>query len=521
MTEGSFVPLAGSNRETLPDVQDAGPVDESERIEVTLVLRRRAELPAGLVTGPETISTDELAASYGTDPADIDRAREILAGYGLEVTSTHPGSRRIKVAGTAAQLGEAFGVTLRRVSSPDPAGTGRVEHRYRQGSLVIPAALAGIVTAVLGLDNRPQVNPHFRLSTEAATPSSYTPPQVAQAYAFPAGTDGTGQTIAILEFGGGFAASDLQAYFSGLSLPVPSVTAVGVDGASNAPRSDPSGADGEVLLDIEVAGSVAPAAAQVVYFAPNTDQGFVDAVSAAAHATPAPIVISISWGGPEDSWSAQSRTAVDQALSDAAALGITVTVAAGDNGSSDGVTDGKNHCDYPASSPYDLACGGTRLEADTSTGAISSETVWNNGASGGATGGGVSAIYGVPSWQAGAGVPAASGTGGRGVPDVAGNADPQTGYQVLVDGKRVVYGGTSAVAPLWAALIARLAQATGQRYGLMQPVLYGGVTPGTAVAGFHDIVTGNNGAYSAGPGWDACTGLGSPSATDLLARLRG
>ena len=521
MTEGSFVPLAGSKRETLSDVQDAGPVDTSERIEVTLVLRRQAELPAELVTGPDTISTAELAASYGTDQADIDRTRDVLAGYGLAVTSTHPGSRRIKVAGTAAQLTEAFGTTLRRVSSADPAGTGRVEHRYREGSLVVPTALAGIVIAVLGLDNRPQVSPHFRLSAEAAPPSSYTPPQVAQAYQFPAGTDGTGQTIAILEFGGGFAASDLQSYFSGLGLPVPSITTASVDGAANAPGSDPSGADGEVLLDIEVAGSVAPAAAQVVYFAPNTDQAFVDAISAAAHATPTPIVISISWGGPEESWSAQSRTAIDQALTDAAALGITVTVAAGDNGSSDGVTDGKNHCDYPASSPYTLACGGTRLEADTGTGAISSETVWNDGASRGATGGGVSAVYSVPFWQGSAGVPPASGTGGRGVPDVAGNADPQTGYQVLVDGKQTVFGGTSAVAPLWAALIARLAQATGHQFGLMQPVLYSGVTPGTTVAGFNDITSGNNGAYAAGPGWDACTGLGSPSGTNLLTRLKG
>ena len=521
MTEGSFVPLAGSERGTLSDVQDAGPVDPSERIEVTLVLRRRAELPAELVIGPDTISTEELATSYGTDPADIDRARDILAGYGLEVTSTHPGSRRIKIAGTAAQLTEAFGTTLRSVSTPDPAGTGRVEHRYREGTLRVPAALAGIVVAVLGLDNRPQVSPHSRLSAEAATPSSYTPPQVAQAYQFPARTDGTGRTIAILEFGGGFGASDLQSYFTSLGLPVPSITAESVDGASNAPGSDPSGADGEVLLDIEVAGSVAPAAAQVVYFAPNTDQAFVDAISAAAHATPTPIVISISWGGPEQSWSAQSRTAIDQALTDAAALGITVTVAAGDNGSSDGVTDGKNHCDYPASSPYALACGGTRLEADTGTGAISSETVWNDGASGGATGGGVSAVYSVPPWQGSAGVPRASGTGGRGVPDVAGNADPQTGYRVLVDGNQAVYGGTSAVAPLWAALIARLAQATGRRFGLMQPLLYSGVTPGRTVAGFNDITSGNNGAYSAGPGWDACTGLGSPSGTSLLTRLEG
>jgi len=521
MTEGSFIPLPGSERETIPDVHDIGPVNAGERIEVTLITRRRAQLPEELVTGPATISTDELASSYGTDPADINRVREVLAGYGLEVTSTHPGSRRVEVAGTAAQLTQAFGTTLRRVSSPGPTGTGRVGHRYREGRLMVPAGLGGIVLAVLGLDNRPQVSPHFRLSAEAAAPASYTPPQVARAYQFPAGTDGTGQTIAILEFGGGFSTSDLQSYFSGLGLPVPSVTAASVDGAANAPGSDPSGADGEVLLDIEVAGSVAPGAAQVVYFGPNTDQAFIDAISDAAHATPVPIVISISWGNPEDSWSAQSRTALDQALSDAAALGITVTVAAGDNGCTDGVTDGKNHCDYPASSPYALGCGGTRLDADTSTGAISSETVWNDGASGGATGGGVSTLYSLPSWQASAGVPAASGTGGRGVPDVAGNADPQTGYQVLVDGKQTVIGGTSAVAPLWAGLIARLAQATGRKFGLLQPIVYSGVTRGTDVPGFNDITIGNNGAYSAGPGWDACTGLGSPSATALLASLKG
>ena len=286
MTKGSFVPLPGSQRETISGVQDIGPVDGGERIEVTLITRRRAELPTELVTGPATISTEELARSYGTDPADVDRVREILAGYGLEVTGTNPGSRRVKVAGTAAQLTQAFGTTLRRVSSPDPAGSGRVEHRYREGRLLVPAGLEGIVLAVLGLDDRPQVSPHIRLSADAAAPSSYTPPQVAQAYQFPAGTDGTGQTIAILEFGGGFSASDLQPYFSGLALPLPAVTAAVVDGASNAPGSDPSGADGEVLLDIEVAGSVAPGAAQVVYFGPNTDQAFVDAISDAAHAAP-------------------------------------------------------------------------------------------------------------------------------------------------------------------------------------------------------------------------------------------
>ncbi len=521
MTSGSFVPLAGSERTAISGVQDLGPVDEQERIEVTVVLRRRAELPEELVFTPEVISQAALADTYGADSADVDLVRETLTGFGLEITATDEGSRRLKAAGRASTLTEVFGANLRQARSAAPGGSDQVEHRYREGALQVPAAIDGIVLAVLGLDNRPQARAHFRVAdAKKAKTTSYTPPQVAAAYQFPAGTDGTGQTIAILEFGGGFATSDLQTYFSGLGLSVPSVTAASVDGGSNAPGSDPTGADGEVLLDIEVAGSTAPGAAQVVYFGPNTDQAFVDAISDAAHASPTPTVISISWGGPEETWSAQSRTALDAALSDALALGVTVTVAAGDGGSSDGETDGANHCDYPASSPYALACGGTRLEASTSTGAISSETVWNDGSSGGATGGGVSTLYPVPSWQASAGVPAASvSTGGRGVPDVAGNADPETGYQVLVDGSQQVYGGTSAVAPLWAALIARLAQSTGATFGLIQPLLYDGVTAGKSVTGFNDITSGNNGAYSAGPGWDPCTGRGSPSATELLDRL--
>ena len=390
MTSGSFVPLAGSERTAISGVQDLGPVNEQERIEVTVVLRRRAELPDELVFSPEVISQSELADAYGAEPADVELVRETLSGLGLEITATDEASRRLKVAGTAAALTQVFGTNLRQARSTKPGVSGEVEHRYREGALQVPAALDGIVIAVLGLDNRPQVRAQIRTAAAAAKTTSYTPPQVAQAYQFPAGTDGTGETIAILEFGGGYSTSDLQTYFSGLGLSVPSVTAVGVDGGSNAPSPDPSGADGEVLLDIEVAGSVAPGAAQVVYFGPNTDQAFVDAISDAAHATPTPTVISISWGGPEETWSEQSRTALDQALSDAAALGVTVTVAAGDGGSSDGETDGKNHCDYPASSPYALACGGTRLEASTSTGAISSETVWNDGSSGGATGGGIS-----------------------------------------------------------------------------------------------------------------------------------
>jgi kumamolisin len=525
MPEGSLVRLAGSERGPLPEIADAAPVDPDERADITLVLRRRAELPEEIAAGLTVLSSDELAGCYGADPADVDLVGRELDSRGLEVTAVHPVSRRIKVAGTLGNLSSAFGATLRQVSSPAPGGRGWVTHRYREGPLSVPACLDRVVVAVLGLDTRPQAQPHFQIRL-AVPGTSYPPNQVADLYQFPAGTTGAGQTIAVIELGGGFLTSDLDTYFGSLGItPAPPVTAVSVDGASNRPGAGSEGADIGVALDIEVIGAAAPGAAQVVYFAPNTDQGFVDAISDAAQASPAPVAISISWGQSEDSWTAQGRNAMNAAIVDATALGITICTAAGSNGSSDGVSDGRPHVDFPASSPGALACGGTTLIADSSTGVISSEVVWNEMDAGdGATGGGVSDQFALPSWQVNAGVPAQTGgTGrggtGRGVPDAAGNADPATGYQIYVGGQTRVVGGTSAVASLWSALISRLAQATGKRFGLIQPTLYAGVAPGSIVPGFNNITSGNNGAYSAGPGWDACTGLGSPDGAALLSRL--
>jgi kumamolisin len=515
MTDEPFVQLPGSERSAAPGVRLEQPLGDDVSVELTLVLRRRADLPSDLVSGRGTVSTAELRDSYGADPADIERVMAFLTRSGVQVLSVDQGSRRIRVRGTG--LASLFGTTLTQATSPDPV-TGRpMQHRHREGALHIPAELDGIVTAVLGLDDRPQSRAHFRLAASASASVSYTPVQLGQEYDFPSGTDGTGHSLAIIELGGGFDTADLDTYFSGLGVPSPSVTAVGVDGASNVPDQDPNGADGEVLLDIEVAGALAPGAAQFVYFAPNTDAGFLDAISQAVHATPTPTAISISWGGPENTWTAQARTTMDAAFADAAALGITVTVAAGDNGSSDGQTDGQPHVDFPAASPNVLACGGTSLPAIGT-----SENVWNDGAGGGATGGGVSTGFPQPSWQQNAGVPSRSGGtagAGRGVPDVAGDADPATGYQVRVDGQPVVVGGTSAVAPLWAALAVRLSQATGRSLGLLQPSLYAGISPGSTTPGFRDVVSGNNGDYTAQPGYDACTGLGTPIGSQLITRL--
>ena len=519
------VPLPGSERAEIPDAQPAGELDRSQRIEVTLVLRRRAELPPGT----SGLSGPELGERYGADPSDMGRVRSVLATCGLSVASQHPASRRMRVEGTAGDLCRAFGTSLRLVSSPAVEGTGRVIHRYRTGALFIPAELEGIVTAVLGLDDRPAARAHFRRAADVAAVAPMTPPQAAEAYGFPDGTDGTGQTIAIIELGGGFSTADLADYFSDLGITAPSVTAVSVDGAVNSPGQ---AADDEVMLDIEVAGAISPGAALLVYFVPNTEQGLADAISEATHASVPPTAMSISWGLPEGSWTAQARSAIDAALADAAAVGATATASAGDHGSSDGISDNLPHVDFPASSPHALACGGTRLLIDQ--GEIISETVWNDQLSGapgaGATGGGTSDVFALPEWQASAGVPVRAPSSPvppspptpaawRGVPDVAGNADPGTGYEVLVNGEIHVYGGTSAVAPLWAALIVRLAQAAGKPFGLLQPLLYAGITPGVGAPGFNDITDGSNGTYSAGPGWDPCTGLGSPDGEALLTRV--
>lgn len=511
--------LPGSTRHPVPGSRPVAGPDPAAMVEVTLVLRRRGELPE---PGSRPLSREELAATAGADPDDLELVRRTLTAEGLTVTAEDAVSRRVQARASVSTLERVFGTALGMVESPAPGSDGTVTHRQRTGELSLPGPLVGVVVAVLGLDDRPQARTRFR---PAATPTtSFTPPQLGTVYRFPAGTTGAGHTLAILELGGGYTDADLTAYWSriGLSSP-PAVAAVSVDGATNAPDGNPSGPDGEVMLDIEVAGALAPGAAMVVHFAPNTDRGFLDALATAVHSASTPAAVSISWGQSEDQWTAQARAAMDQAMADAGALGVTVCVASGDDGSADNATDGRAHVDYPASSPNALGCGGTTLHADPATGNVTSETVWFHGAGRGGSGGGVSDVYPLPAWQTGVGVPANADTGrvGRGVPDVAADADPATGYQVRVDGTDTVIGGTSAVAPLWAALLCRLAEGAGRLPGPLAPRLFAGARPGTTTTGLRDITTGSNGAYTATTGWDPCTGLGVPDGQALLDRLRG
>lgn len=511
-----LIPLADSNHPEPAGCRALGKTPATRQITVTVILKRRQPLDVAALSA-RPLSREAYREQHGATEQAIQQIRTLAARHGLALVHEDRAARRVWLRGTAQQMEETFGVQLQDYEHTTPPSTGRPFHAFT-GSVSVPEPEAAIIETVLGLDTRPIARPHIRwrddiVANVDARASSFTPPQVAAVYDYPQG-DGSGQCIALIELGGGYRDSDVQTYFSQLKLAPPTVVAVPVDGGLNQP-GDPNGADGEVALDIQVAGAIAPRARIAVYFAPNTNQGFQDAISAAIHDTAnSPSVISISWGGPESSWDQASLTSFDNTLQTAAALGVTITAASGDSGSSDGVTDGADHVDFPASSPHVLACGGTQLTI--TGGARAQETVWNDQQQGGgATGGGVSSFFTLPAWQANAHVPASkAGKGGRGVPDVAGDAAPATGYQILVDGKAAVVGGTSAVAPLWAALVALANQQTGRNAGFLNARLYS-----AGEADFFDITAGSNGSFNAGAGWDACTGLGSPDGKKVALLL--
>jgi len=522
------VPLAGSERTPLKGARDVGPVSPNETVDVTLRLRSRsgkkpfvdADEFSKPVRNRKILSREEFEKQHGAHPESIAMVESFAREHGLTVKETSVPRLTVILSGSAVAVNKAFGVELRLYEHP----AGR--YRGRTGRIYLPADLHAVVAGVLGLDNRPQAKPHFRRwrrrtgARAHAKNVSYTPLQVATLYDFPTNVDGSGECIGLIELGGGFNPTDLSNYWNQLNLnPTPTVAAVSVGKASNHPTGDPNGPDGEVMLDIEVAGAIAPGAKIVAYFAENTDAGFLNAITTAIHDnTNNPSVLSISWGGPESSWTRQAMTSMDEAFQAAAAMGVSICVAAGDDGSSDGVNDGLHHADFPASSPNVLSCGGTRLIASGTN--IRSETVWNELANNeGATGGGISDVFPLPSYQSGAGVPPSANPNrhvGRGIPDVAGDADPSTGYITLVDGQSGVVGGTSAVAPLWAGLIALINASIGKPVGFLNPLLYQQANAG---ADFNDVTSGNNGAYSAGPGWDSCTGLGSPKGLEIAESL--
>ena len=533
-----YVDLKGSERKALPaGSRRIGLADPDHITTVTIQVRSRAkpdELDAAFnrmarqpISRRKYLTHEQLTKRFGASAKDLDAVEDLAGQFGLNVLHRDPGNQTLVLRGRVEDFSRAFQVKLYEYRK---AGT---TFRGRTGFVRIPRQLEHVIIAVSGLDNRPMrrtPRSHAALDTQASRILTFTGKDLAEQYRFPEANpdngrplDGKGQTIAIVELGGGYLPQDVEAYFRGHKIPKPSVVAVSVDRRLNLPKSPMS----EVIMDIEVLGAAAPGARQVVYFGPPSAKGLFDAVSAAVMDTERkPSVISISWGFPED----DLTSVTDQLLNEmsvlfkkAALLGITICVATGDNGSIDldpndpafANNRGKLHVDFPACLEASLACGGTQL---TSKG----EAAWNEG-NGWAGGGGVSVRIKRPSYQDRAGIPSSPKSRygikeGRGIPDVSGNA---INYKVLQHGESKYAKGTSLVAPLWAGLIARLNQAKGQRIGFLNPILYNHPEVCT------DITIGHNDIrprrrprqYQAGPHWDAATGLGVPNGEAILQVL--
>jgi kumamolisin len=558
-SSNSKFPIPGSRRPAIPEAKLLGRSNPAQQITLSIYTRQNPHPPEATVGSLDALSTDlpgkrrylgneQFNSIYGADPADLEKIATWAKANKLDVLETSVPMRRVQVQGTIQDIERAFSLELNEYQHPHDG-----QYRGREGEVHVPAELLGIVEGVFGLDTRKVGHPRRRRNTGRvvaldslkSTPSnpfpcSFFPPQVAELYNYPANLDGSKQNIAVFAFNGepspdprgGYSLVALKTYFEQvLGGKTPTIKDVVVQGPGNDPGPDTGASDqqgdstGEVMLDMCVVGSVAPGATIFVYFTEFTSQGWLDALHEAIAGDNAISVISISYGNPEDdpqgAWSKMGVRVVNQAFQAAIAKGITICCASGDDGSSDQVSEGA-HVDFPASSPFVLGVGGTKLVA--ASGApptIAEETVWNEIMQDeGVGGGGISSVFTKPSYQSGAHVPPSANPPhriGRGVPDVAAVADPETGVVVMhIDGQQLEsIGGTSAAAPLWASLIARLNQGLDARCGFLNPVLYTKCATGV----LRDITAGNNGAYAAGPGWDACTGLGSPDGQRLLHAL--
>jgi kumamolisin len=568
--------IPGSNRPPLSNAKVIGKSDPKQRIRVSIYTRRNPDpaqisgdliqqLSYDLPKKRKYLTREQASEMFGADPKDLQKIADWAKACNLKVIDSNVAQRRVLVEGTVADIQSAFGTELKEYENP---AIGR--YRGREGKLYLPEDLSGVVEAVEGLDTRRAGHKRCRrapwssielessepprktakssarnalLVSANPFPGTFFPPQVAQLYSYPPSLDGKGQNVAIFAFNGagdadphgGYNLNALQTYFEKvLGGTTPTITNVVVQGPGNdpGPETKSSGEHGdstdEVMLDMCVVGSTAPGAHIFMYFTEFTTQGWVDALQAAITDENEISVISISYGNPEDdpqgAWTPMGINLVNQAFQSAIARGITICSASGDDGSLDDEPSGV-HVDFPASSPFVLGVGGTKLVANSTSNptSITDETVWNELATNnGAGGGGISSVFSKPDYQNSVTVPPSAAPPhkiGRGVPDVSAVADPISGVAVMhVNGKRLdPVGGTSASTPLWAALIARLNQGLEARCGFLNPLLYTKAAKGV----LRDITVGNNGAYEAGPGWDACTGLGSPQGANLLRALSG
>jgi kumamolisin len=508
-------------------------------LELTVGVRRAKALPDlsslddVVPSKRKYMNRDDLRDKYGSDPSAIKKIEAFAKAHDLTVTKNDPVAARLGLAGTVENLSTAFGVRLLDYSQPELG-----MFHARTGPVSVPADLADAVTGVFGFNNHRILRRKKRfLDTKAAASTSasrawFMPQELGAIYNFPK-ADASKQCVGLLEFGGGVEDADVTAYFAKINLPAPTVKVVTLDGASGSAASDPD-STGEVMLDVEVAGALSGGAKIAVYFSTFDEKGLVDCVGAVtSDSENDPSVVSISWGWDENQpmngrvlWSAAAMTHVNESFLALAHLGVTVCVSTGDDGSEAQVKDGHAHVNFPATSPYVLAVGGTTLHARKSAlgHQTLTEVVWNSGPGDG-TGGGVSDVTPVPAWQKKV-APHSVNAGhfaGRAIPDVAANADPATGYFVRNGGQFGIVGGTSAAAPLWASLIARINANLKARVGNFNALLYSKIGPGEVL---RDITKGNNdtdglleGQFAAKAGWDPCTGWGVPDGAKLLAAL--
>ena len=514
------VPLAGSNRAAPEGATLVGDVDPDQRITVVVYVKRRTpdEFAPGsagdLARLAKPVTRHELATQrHRSHASAAARITRLAAERGFTVVATDLVARTVALEGTARQMAETFGATLRTYRD------GEQVFRARVGGLTVPAEIAPWTRAILGFDQRPlrTTRPLLRARGGADGGSGLWPTDIAARYGIPLDRDVSSIRVGIIALGGGYLESDLAAALAGMNRQPPVVVNVPPTGNDNGLGTSDV-ADQELALDLQVLAGLLPNSKIVVYFAENSAAGLTDAIHQAVFDEQhAPQVISVSWGSAEKFWTEPGRDAMQAVLADAARLRVSVLFASGDQLATSGLTDGKVHVWFPASSPYATSCGGTQPGPAAGNGSAAADAVWNAGTIG--TGGGISDAFPVPDYQSHLTLPKSQNDGAirRGVPDVACAAAASPGYRIIVNGQPMAMSGTSAATPLWAALVAMAVAARGEQIGFLNAALYS--NPGA----FRAVEQGNNRVggkgYDAGPGWSACTGLGVPKGADLLAAL--
>jgi len=525
--------LRGTQRLVNAHRNRIGPLQRHKLVCVTLSLRRKANPESTLwrfatpLKKKKYLSAAQAIQRFSHQSKDETAVRRFAREYDLECKDVQPGL--IELCGTVANINRAFGIKLSLYAEE---GSDTQYHGHEEEP-TLPAYLKRAVTGVFGLDSHPagrrpgitQKMIATAISPPPVTARTRRPKEFADLYNFPSAATGRGQSIGLLEFGGGFRAQSLKSYFASVATALPKIVVREIPPGANRPRGKKGtlNPDTEVYLDIEVAGSLARDADIVVYFGENTEQGWLHTLQAAILDERHDLsVISISWGQAEQNWSPSALKEIDRLFQLAAHRGITVCCSSGDNGVREAAGQSFSVV-FPATSPHVLACGGTQLEVKR--GGKRRETVWNQWRQYRlASGGGFSGVFSRPSYQENAKVLHNSNPHkGRGIPDVAANASSYTGYLIEADNTRMSMGGTSAVAPLWAALIARLNEVLGGKLGLLTPTVY--EMAAEMRDSLCDIVEGFNGptrntGYQAKRGWDACTGLGSPHGEKMLEWLK-